>query len=484
MSEHYNKQYINGVWRDGASETIYDNVNPYNNEVVTRIKLANRDDIDEAYTAAKKAQKVWATSTAEERKQVLGRAMTLLQERKDEIIGLMVKETGGSYTKSIGEFMASVGSLMAAINYVDAMFAPHVFPSPIPGKENHVYRFPAGVIGTINGFNFPLYMAMRVVAPAIAAGDAVVLKPDSQTYITGGPIVAEIFEQAGLPKGVLNVVGYDIAEVGDYMIEHPVPRVISFTGSTGVGRHIGELCGKHLKRASLELGGNNPFVVLEDADLDQAVNAAVFSKLLNSGQVCICTNRFFVHRKHYDTFVTRLAERLQQVPFGDPTDPKVIVGPLINEKQIEKVLGLAELAKQEGARLVLEGQRIGNIVTPFVFADVRPDSKLAQTEIFGPIASIIPFDIEEEALAWANDTEYGLSSAVFTTNSEQGMAFARAIESGMTHVNDTTINMDMNAPFGGEKSSGIGHYGGELGFEEFTTSKWVSVQKEPRVFPF
>lgn len=190
---------------------------------------------------------------------MLKRAVQLLQGRKDEIVGLMVQESGSSVTKSVSEFMATVGSIMAAIPYVDSMFTPHVFPSPLPDKENHVYRFPVGVIGTINAFNFPLYMAMRVVAPAIAAGDAVVLKPDSQTYITGGPIVADIFEQAGLPKGVLNVVGYDIAEVGDYMIEHPVPRIISFTGSTGVGRHIGELCGKHLKRASLELGGNNPF---------------------------------------------------------------------------------------------------------------------------------------------------------------------------------------------------------------------------------
>jgi acyl-CoA reductase-like NAD-dependent aldehyde dehydrogenase len=231
-------------------------------------------------------------------------------------------------------------------------------------------------------------------------------------------------------------------------------------------------------------GGFAEYIHIPNADLNLLHLPEGVDKLLNSGQVCVCTNRFFVHRKHYDAFVTRLTERLQQVPYGDPSDPKVIIGPLINERQIEKVPGLAELAKQEGARLVLEGQRIGNIVTPFVFADVKPDSKLAQTEIFGPIASIIPFDTEEEALAWANDTEYGLSSAVFTTNIDKGMAFARAIESGMTHVNDTTINMDMNAPFGGEKSSGIGHYGGELGFEEFTTSKWISVQKEPRVFPF
>lgn len=484
MSEKYNKQYIDGVWRDGSSSQSFDNINPYDRELVVSIKLANRNDIDEAYLAAKAAQRKWAASSAEERKQVLQRVLQLLQSRKDEILSVMVRESGCSYVKAAGEFMSTLGSVMSAIEYVDPMFSPTVSPAAIPGKENRVYRQPAGVIGVINAFNFPLYMAMRVVAPAVAVGDAVLLKPDSQTYITGGSIVADLFEQAGLPAGVLNVVAYDVAEVGDYMIEHPVPRIISFTGSTAVGRHIGELCGKHLKRASLELGGNNPFVVLSDANLDQAIDAAVFSKLMNAGQVCICTNRYIVHRNHYDGFVTRFAERLSQVPSGNPADPKVIVGPLINERQADKVLGLAETAKKEGARLVLEGKRTGNLVTPFVFADVDPHSTLAQTEVFGPIATIIPVDSDEEALAIANDTEYGLSSAVFTTNEAKGVEFARAIESGMTHVNDTTINMDMNAPFGGEKSSGIGHYHGEVGIEEFTTTKWVSMQKEARKFPF
>jgi acyl-CoA reductase-like NAD-dependent aldehyde dehydrogenase len=484
MADKFSLQYINGVWREGSSDHVYENVNPYNGEVVARMKLANRNDIDEAYQAAKQAQKKWAQASADEKKQVLRRAAQLMQERKDEYIGIMMKETGSSFVKAMAEFMSSIGMIMAAIEYVDRMYEPQIFPSMIPGKENHVYRHPAGVIGVITPFNFPLISAMRVVAPAIAVGDALVLKPDSGTYMSGGPFIADIFEQAGLPKGVLNVVGYDIAEVGDYLIEHPVPRIISFTGSTAVGRHIGALCGQHLKRVSLELGGNNPFVVLEDADLDAAIDAAVFGKFFNVGQVCVCTNRMFVHRKHYDEFVRRFAERAEQLPYGDPIDPKVIIGPLINERQMQKVIGIAEDAKQDGARVVLEGQRIGNILTPFVFADVKQDSRLAQTEIFGPIATIIPFESDEEVLEWANNTEYGLSGAVFTQDLEKGIAFARAVESGMTHVNDATANMDMNAPFGGEKSSGIGHYGGDLGFEEFTTVKWVSVQSEPRKFPF
>lgn len=484
MTDKFALQYINGVWREGSSESVYEDVNPYNGEVVARIKLANRTDIDEAYQAAKQAQKKWAQVSADEKKQVLRRAAQLMQERKDEYIAIMVKETGSSYVKAMAEFMVSVGLIMASLDYVDRMYEPQIFPGSVPGKENHVYRHPIGVLGVIAPFNFPLYSAMRVVAPAIAVGDALVLKPDSGTYMSGGPFIADIFEQAGLPKGVLNVVGYDLAEVGDYLIEHPVPRIISFTGSTAVGRHIGALCGQHLKRVSLELGGNNPFVVMEDADLDAAIDAAVFGKFFNVGQVCVCTNRIFVHRKHYDEFVSRFAERAKQLPYGDPVDPKVVIGPLINERQMQKVVGIAEEAMKDGARVVLEGKRIGNVLTPYVFADVKQDSRLAQTEIFGPIATIIPFETDEEVLEWANNTEYGLSGAVFTQDLQKGIAFARAVESGMTHVNDATANLDINAPFGGEKSSGIGRYGGEIGLEEFTTTKWVSVQSEPRKFPF
>ncbi|WP_106769238.1 aldehyde dehydrogenase family protein [Paenibacillus faecalis] len=484
MSDKYSKLYINGIWRDGSSETIYDNVNPYNNEVIASIKLANQNDIDEAYESAKQAQKNWAKTPAEEKKKVFHRAVELMQERKDELVKAMVKEAGCSVIKASTEVMVSIRIIDDAVKFIDRMDSPQVFPSQVPGKENRVYRHPAGVVGLIAPFNFPLVSAIRCLAVAIAVGDAVVLKPDSQTYISGGPMIADIFEEAGLPNGVLNVVAFDPAEVGDYLVEHPVPRIISFTGSTTVGRHIGELCGRHLKRASLELGGNNPFIVLEDANLEQAVDAAIFSKFFNSGQICVCTNRFFVHRKHYDEFIERFVERAKELPYGNPSDPKVVIGPLINEKQVQKVLDIVETAKQEGARLVLEGQRDGNVVTPFVFADVNQQSKLAQTEIFGPIATIIPFDTEEEVLEWANNTEYGLSGAIFTQNLENGVTLSRLIESGMTHINDSTVAFDVNAPFGGEKASGIGHYGGDYGFEEMTTTKWISVQSEPNRYPF
>lgn len=484
MIEKYSKQFIGGIWRDGSSDIVYEDVNPFNNEVIARFKLSNKEDINKAYVAAKHAQKIWAETPAEEKKKVLLRAAELFQERKDEFAQILVKETGSSFLKSMGEVLSIIEMIKDAATYSDRINTPVMVPSNTPGKENLIFHKPAGVVGIISPFNYPLFLSIRAVAPALAVGDAVVLKPDLQTQISGGFIISEVFEQAGLPKGVLNVLTCDMEEVGDYFVEHPIPSIISFTGSTAVGRHIGALCGKHLKKVALELGGNSPLVVLEDADLDQAVDAAVFGKFIHQGQICMITNRIFVHRKLYDEFVTRYVEKAEQLPYGDPMDQKVVIGPIINERQIQKILQYVELGKQEGHKLVLEGQRIGNVLTPFVFADVKNDSKLAQTEIFGPIAMIIPFDDEKEALELANETEYGLSGAVFTKDFERGIEFARQLESGMAHVNDQTVNSAPNTPFGGVKASGLGRYGGEWGFEEFTSVKWVSVQRERRNYPF
>jgi aldehyde dehydrogenase (NAD+) len=484
ISKVYNKQYVAGVWRDGSSGKPYQNLNPYNNEIVTTFILGNKADVDEAYAAAKEAQKAWAQTPAETKKEVINRAADLLEQRLQEIAAIMAKETGSSIAKASIEIVNSVGVIRASAGYPDLMTQPTIAPSVIPGKENHIYNIPAGVIGVITPFNFPLVLAIRSVAPAIATGNAVVLKPDIQTAISGGLVIADIFEEAGLPKGVLNVLTVDVADIGDYFVEHPVPRIISFTGSTAVGRHVGEIAGRTLKRVSLELGGNAPFVVLEDADLERAISAALFGKFCHQGQICVITNRILVHRSLYDQFVASFAERAQHIPYGDPSaDPSVFIGPIINEKQIQKILAIIEEGKKE-ARLVLEGKRIGNVLTPFVFADATNDSKLAQREIFGPVATIIPFDTEEEALAFANDTEYGLSAAVFTSDLERGIRFARRVESGMVHVNDQTVNDDPFAPFGGEKASGIGRFNGEWIFEEFTSRQWVSVQKEYRDFPF
>lgn len=479
-----NKQFINGAWKEGRSSNIGTIYDPFDNSVITKVTLATKADIDEAYKVAKNAQKQWVKTSAEEKVKVLENAIHILQENKDEFMDIFTREAGSSSLKANFEVQLAINILKESMTFPDQM-GVHVMSSEIvPGKENHVYREPAGVVSVISPFNFPFYLSMRSIAPAIATGNAVVHKPDLQTAISGGASIAKLFELAGLPKGVLNVIITDISEIGDHLVEHPIPQVVSFTGSTPVGRHIGSLAGKHLKKVALELGGNSPFIVLEDADIKQAVDAAVYGKFIHQGQICMIINRMFVHRSKYEEFTEAFVKRVSQLPYGDPKDPSTIIGPIINEKQIERILKLVEATKNEGAHFALEGKRIGNILTPFILTNVTNKMTIAQNEIFGPVASIIPFDTEEEAIEWANDTEYGLSGAVFTNDLEKGERMAREIESGMAHVNDQTVNDEPTLPFGGEKFSGLGRYGGEWALDEFTTMKWVSIQKEKRIYPF
>ncbi|MCC8438546.1 aldehyde dehydrogenase family protein [Brevibacillus sp. M2.1A] len=479
-----NKQFINGVWKEGKSSkvgTIYD---PFDNSLFTKVTLATKDDIDEAYQVAKAAQKQWAKTPVEEKMKVMENAIRILEEHKEEFMDVFTREAGSSSVKANFEVQLAINIMKESVTFPKRM-EMRAFPSEIvPGKENHVYREPAGVVSVISPFNFPFYLSMRSIAPAIATGNAVVHKPDLQTAISGGAVIAKLFERAGLPKGVLNVIITDITEIGDHFVEHPIPQVVSFTGSTPVGRHIGALAGKHLKKVALELGGNSPFIVLEDADIKQAVDAAVFGKFIHQGQICMIINRMFVHRSVYNEFTEAFVKRVSQLPYGDPKDPSTVIGPIINQRQIEKILKLVETAKEEGAQFALEGKRVGNVLTPFILTNVSNQMTIAQNEIFGPVASIIPFDTEQEAIDWANDTEYGLSAAVFTSDLERGERIAREIESGMAHVNDQSVNDEPTIPFGGEKFSGLGRYGGEWALDEFTRMKWVSVQKEKREYPF
>jgi aldehyde dehydrogenase (NAD+) len=251
-----------------------------------------------------------------------------------------------------------------------------------------------------------------------------------------------------------------------------------------VGRHVGEVAGRNLKRVSLELGGNSPFVVLSDADVDRAVDAAIFGKFIHQGQICMIINRLIVHQDKHDEFVEKFVERAKALPYGDPQNPNTVIGPIINRRQMERALNLIEQAKREGAIAVLEGQRIGNILTPYVFVNVDNSSTLAQTELFAPIAPIIKATSDEEAIELANQTEYGLSSAIFTQDLEKGERCAVMIDSGMTHVNDQTVNDAPNIPFGGNKASGLGRFGYPWVVEEFTVTKWVSVQTQYRQFAF
>lgn len=478
-----NKSFINGVWTEGKSDRSYDITNPYDRSVITSIRLATKTQLNEAFEMAKVAQKQWAKTTADERRQVLQKAAQYLKDNKEAIVNILIRETGGSTIKGNVEHHLGMSLLEEAIKYTDEINQIKELP-PSGDKLNHVHRLPLGVVASISPFNFPFNLSMRTIAPAIALGNSVVHKPDIQVGLSGGSIIARAFEWAGLPKGVLNVIQTDINEIGDEMLSNPHSKLISFTGSSAVGRHIGGIAGQNLKRVSLELGGNSPFVVLSDADVDQAVNAAIFGKFIHQGQICMIINRMIVHKNIHDEFVNKFVERAKAIPYGNPLDPATVIGPLINERQIEKSLQYIEQAKQDGATIALEGRRVGNILTPFVFTNVKNSSKLAQTELFAPIATIIKAESDEEAIEFANDTEYGLSSAIFTSDLVRGESLGLEIDSGMTHINDQTVNDAPNIPFGGNKASGLGRYGNPWVVEEFTVTKWVSVQTKNRIFPF
>ncbi len=480
----WNKQFIGGEWKEGSSARVDAVTSPYDGQALAELKFASKQDIDDSYKIAKKCQPAWAAVPAYEKIAILEKAAAIFAERKEELVTLLIEESGSSRIKSGIEVDASIADIKEATKYPTLMNAS-LFPSLIPGKENRVYRIPAGVIGVISPWNWPLYLSIRAVAPGIAAGNSIVLKAASLTPITGGLVIAQIFEDAGLPKGVLSVVAADPNEIGDYMVEHPIPSIISFTGSTPVGKRIGEVAGKNLKKAALELGGNNVFVVLDDSDVDQAVSAAAFGKYFHQGQICIATNRIIVDRKIYPEFVDKFQKVTAKVKVGNPADPDTIIGPMITTKAIDKIVKVLDNCEKEGAKIVLRGKVEGHMMWPSIVIDVNNDMTIAQTELFGPVATIIPVDGEEEAIKVANGSDFGLSGAVFSGSLERGIKVAQQIDTGMIHVNDQTVNVEPGTPFGGEKSSGLGRYCGvEWAIEDFTTVKWISVQNEYRQWPF
>jgi aldehyde dehydrogenase (NAD+) len=478
-----NRQYIGGVWREGKSQKVLTDKNPFNGAPIADFKLANLADLDEAYRSAAAAQKIWAEVNPYGKQAILENAITWIAKNEGDIADIIIDELGGTHFKAAIEILLTKAFIKEASTYPLRMVG-EIHPSTIDGKENRLYRVPVGVVGVISPFNFPFNLSMRSVAPALGAGNGVVLKPHDDTPIVGGTLLAKIFEEAGLPKGLLNVVVADISELGDAFVEHPIPRVISFTGSEGVGRHIGGVAGRALKRAILELGGNSAMIVLDDADLETAVSAAIFSRFAHQGQVCMCANRILVQRGVYKKFLDRFVDRVSKLKVGDPRDPKTDLGPLMNQRQTETFMKQVQRGIDEGAKVALQSQAIGNVASPTVFADVKPNMWIARNEMFGPAVCLMPFDTPEDGIRMANDSPYGLSGAVFTQDVEYGAELAKQIESGMVHVNDGTINDDPQVAFGGEKASGVGRLNGRWALEEFTTVKWVSVQHKQRHYPF
>ena len=480
----FEKIFVNGLWRRGKGAMSEDR-DPFTSEILVRIPTATEEDVDEAFRSAAGAQSRWWAQLPGERAAVLLRAAAIMEARRDEIVDWLIRESGSTRIKANLEWQFTHAMTLEAASF-PSRAAGALLPADIPNKESRVYRIPVGVVGMISPWNFPLHLSNRSIAPALALGNAAVIKPASDTPVTGGLLLAKIYEEAGLPAGVLNVVIAPGSTIGDNFVLHPIPRVISFTGSTEVGKRIAELASKGpmLKRAALELGGNSPSVILEDADVKLAVETAVFGKFLHQGQICMATNRFIVHEKVHEEFVERFTKRVRKLKVGNPADEDTVVGPLINKGQLQRVLKLIGKAREEGARQVVGGEPDGLVLPPHVFADVTSDMTIAREEIFGPVAPIIKVPSEEKALEVANGTSYGLSAAVVTRDLERGLRFAQRIEAGMTHVNDSPVHDLANSPFGGEKNSGLGRYNGRWAIEEFTTVHWISVQHQPMRYPF
>lgn len=417
-----NKQYINGKWCEGTSAHQTENINPYTQELLHTFNNASKQDVDTAYQAAQHAQLAWDKTSPTEKMNLIEGLVRVIQQRGEEIIDWLIQESGSTRLKATIELNAALGIIQEAHTF-PLRVTGEILPTCVPNQESRVYRKALGVIGVISPWNFPFHLSMRSVITAIAAGNTVVLKPASDTPVTGGTLLAKLFAETGFPAGVFNVVVGSGSEIGDYFVEHKIPSLISFTGSTEVGKRVGQLAvsGKYIKRIALELGGNAPMVILDDADIQQAVDLTVMGRFLHQGQICMSTNRVIVDAKIYEEFVLLLEKKVKSLNVGDPNIMGTIVGPIINTNQIQNIEHLISQAKIDGAKLLVGGETQGNIIPPHVFINVDPQSALAREESFGPVLPVIKARDEVHALELANDTDYGLSSAVCTRNHERGL---------------------------------------------------------------
>ena len=476
--KQYPNQFIGGQWRPGRGATELADRNPFNNELLYTYRSASPADIDDAYTAAQAAQPAWAALPPAQKQEYLSKLSDAIVAMKDDIYACLLEEGGSTKPKADFEFFTCLDIVREAMHF-PLMMDGQIMPSNIPGKENYVFKTPRGVIGTIAPWNVPLVLAMRSVVPAIATGNAVVLKPATDTPAAAF-LIAEFFERAGFPAGLFNVIAGRGSEIGDTIVQHPIPNLISFTGSTAVGRRIGEVAGGLLKTVSLELGGNNSMIVLDDADAGAAARAAAFGAFFHQGQVCMALNRIIVLDAIHDQFAEAFVEATKQLPVGDPADPATFIGPIINQTQVQSIEGYVAATQAAGAKVILAGHTDGNLIHPWLFDDVTNDMPAACHEVFGPVCCLIRAKDEAEAIRIANDTEYGLSNSVFTTDLYHGMQVARQMRSGMVHVNDQSINDEPHVMFGGEKASGLGRFNAQWVVDKFTTEQWVSVQTSYR----
>ena len=474
------KNYINGKWKTSASGETFENVNPANHkEVLGRFQKSNKKDVNEAIAAAENAQKAWRETPAPKRGEILFRVAERLLQNKESLAQDMTREMG----KIIGETRGDVQEAIDLTYYTAGegrRLLGETVPSELKNKFCMSVRMPVGIVSAITPWNFPIAIPSWKLVPALVCGNTVVIKPATDTPLSVVNFV-KIFEQAGLPPGVLNLVTGSGSEVGTPMVEHDKVNLVSFTGSTDTGSVIASSCAKNMKQYSLEMGGKNAIIVMEDADLELAVEGVIFGAFGTTGQRCTACSRVIVHKKVLKKFTAMLVARTKTLKLGDGLKTKTDVGPLINENQRTKVDNYVQIGKTEGAKLLIGGKHAsgkdcknGSFYQPTIFGDVASKMRIAQEEIFGPVVAIIPCNSFEQAVEIVNDSKFGLSSAIYTRDVNRAFKAMETLDTGITYINASTIGAEIQLPFGGTKGTGNGHReAGTTALEIF--SEWKSV---------
>jgi len=478
--------YINGEWVDALDGELYDDLNPYTGEVFARVPSGKRADAKRAVDAAVEAFPGWSHTLPAERQALFLKAADILEKKQEEIVPILAEETACTFGFAMFQAHFTPGLLREAAAQAHQATG-EIIPADLPGAFYMAIRQPVGVVAGIAPWNAPLILSLRSICMPIAYGNTAILKPSTESAAAGGVVLAEVFHEAGFPQGVLNLVTNGpggSGEIGDELIENPKVRRINLTGSTAVGRQLAEKAGRYLKRVALELGGQNPMIILRDADIDNAVNAAAFGSFLHQGQICMSTRRLIVEKPIAKEFTEKFVKKALTLKVGNPKEPDTIIGPLINTQQFNQVKDSVDAAVRDGAKILCGGKSEGLCYYPTVLTNVKPGTPFSCEETFGPVVSVIEVENEEEGVAVANDTTYGLSAAVVTGDFAKGLALAERIESGIVHINDQTVSDEPQVPFGGVKDSGWGRFGGRAGLEEFTELRWISMQFTPRHYPF
>lgn len=482
LGSDWQGRIYSGGWVDGTGGTR-DVVSPSTGEAIGSIGIASPDDVARASAAAVEAQKAWAATPYNDRAAVLRRAGDLWHANADEITDWLMRETGAIGPFGGFQIMTSAEECYEAAALASTPYG-ELLRSSSP-RLSMARRVPVGVVGVISPFNVPTILSIRAVAPALALGNAVILKPDPRTSVSGGAVLAEIFRAAGLPDGVLHVLPGGV-ETGEALVADPRVPVISFTGSTRGGRAVAALGAQHLKRVHLELGGNSALLVLDDVDVDAASSVGAWGSFAHQGQVCMTTGRHLVMSSIADDYVSALSARADHLPVGDPTTGQVALGPVIDAGQRDKIHGMVTSTVDAGARLAAGGTYENLFYRPTVLDSVPLDSTAYREEVFGPVAPVVRVDTVEQAIALANDSDYGLSLGILTRDVMRGLEIAEQIPTGLVHINDQTINDEATIPFGG---TGISGTGGRLGgpaanLEAFTHTQWVTVRGTLPQYPF